>query len=255
MILCIDAGNTRLKWALANANGEWVSAGTCSHQDVQSSIEELVRQNSEIVGVAFSNVAGDACAQAVQQAVGDLPLQTIQSSPQALGVMNGYQRPEMLGVDRWCSLVAAWQLQHGACLVVSLGTATTVDALDESGHFLGGLILPGITLMRSSLAERTAQLPLVSMVADKSKSLTAWPNSTDEAIIAGSLESTAGAIERAWQKLALNAKTPPVCVLTGGAGSQLLPFLALPSMAIVVREHLVLEGVYRLSSASSKPNA
>src|SRR5258707_3910955 len=66
------------------------------------------------------------------------------------GVTNGYGRPDQLGADRWAALIGAWSILRGPCLVVSAGTATTVDILRGDGGFVGGGILPGLDLMKSS---------------------------------------------------------------------------------------------------------
>src|SRR5438552_2277587 len=71
--------------------------------------------------------------------------------------------PAQLGCDRFASLIGAHALFPGQPLIVATcGTATTVDALSADGLFLGGMILPGLGLMASSLARNTAQLPLVA---------------------------------------------------------------------------------------------
>jgi type III pantothenate kinase len=78
-------------------------------------------------------------------------------------VRNGYDHPTRLGVDRWVALIGARHriLARGAprpILVVMVGTAVTVDALDTEGNFLGGLILPGFGLMLRALEMGTAGL-------------------------------------------------------------------------------------------------
>jgi type III pantothenate kinase len=79
------------------------------------------------------------------------------------GVSNGYEHPSRLGADRWVAMIGArWHvLSRGAsrpALVVMVGTAVTVDALDTDGRFLGGLILPGFGLMLKALEMGTAGL-------------------------------------------------------------------------------------------------
>ena len=71
------------------------------------------------------------------------------------GVRNLYQPPVQLGSDRWAALIAAWQQEHTSCLVVNCGTATTLDALSAQGEYLGGLILPGVSMMQKSLVTGT----------------------------------------------------------------------------------------------------
>ncbi|MEY4591827.1 MAG: hypothetical protein RIR18_722 [Pseudomonadota bacterium] len=260
-ILCLDAGNTRLKWgiSLLNESGDfWLDTGVCSYDDLASLGELLGKQKASVTLAGISNVAGVVVGVAIAEMLASklIPIQRAASSSSALGVANGYAAPETLGTDRWCALVAAWQRDASACLVVSLGTATTIDALDDKGRFCGGMILPGVTLMRRSLAEGTAQLPKVEGAYLQE---CVWPTSTDEAIFVGSLEATAGAIERAWHRLSqqlykqtdltqTGAKNSSLrCLITGGAAPSLVPYLGLD---VEVCEHLVLEGVRYLSCSS-----
>src|SRR4051794_2109068 len=74
------------------------------------------------------------------------------------GVRNYYEEASQLGSDRWAALIAAWQQQRQGCLVVDAGTATTIDALSDTGEFLGGIITPGVDLMQKALMENAGSL-------------------------------------------------------------------------------------------------
>ncbi len=65
------------------------------------------------------------------------------STAKVLGVTNGYQQPERLGVDRWMTLLAAREMAPGDCVVIDAGSALTLDLLRADGQHLGGAILPG----------------------------------------------------------------------------------------------------------------
>lgn len=249
MILCLDAGNTRLKWGVSAQTGDaprWMETDACEHADIARLAEVLARY-PEIASIWLSNVAGETVERAVRSALGpwEKKLKCARSEAFSCGVQNGYAQPEKLGVDRWCALIAAWQEQGRASLVVSLGTATTVDALDDEGRFLGGMILPGLTLMRQSLAQRTAQLPAVSEAGLSDEWV--WPNSTDAAIQTGAQRATLGAVEQAWQRLAQTASAPPVCVLTGGAAEQIQVGLSIPHCVV---PHAVLNGLRLLAQSA-----
>ena len=149
------------------------------------------------------------------------------------GVRNGYEQPERLGSDRWAALIAAWRHVRGACLVVNCGTATTIDALSAQGEFLGGLILPGVSLMQHSLATNTAQLDAEQGV------LRDFPRNTADAIHSGILRATLGAVRH--QFGLLQARGGPVhCLLGGGAVDVVRPHLDLPAERM---DNLVLQGL------------
>jgi type III pantothenate kinase len=111
------------------------------------------------------------------------------------------------------------------------GTATTIDQLDATGVFRGGLILPGLELMRRSLARHTADLPFANGCYQET------PRNTDDAIVSGTLHATLGAIER--MRFALDAEA--TVLLSGGAAPQLAPYCPAGTLPV---ENLVLEGLF-----------
>jgi type III pantothenate kinase len=74
------------------------------------------------------------------------------------GVRNAYPQPHLLGADRWVAAIGAYHLARGACCVVDIGTAATIDAITADGQHLGGFIVPGPALMMSSLHAGTSNL-------------------------------------------------------------------------------------------------
>lgn len=243
MRVCIDCGNTRIKWGVTEPGGQgWRAQGSLGHEEIGLLCQCLLPalQGQSPAEVLVANVAGPLIADALENVLAGWPLRFARAEARRCGVENGYQQPERLGVDRWCALIAAWPLlrarQCGG-LVVSAGTATTVDYLDADGRFQGGLILPGLDMMRISLSRQTAQLPLAQgNVVD-------WPQGTDDAIVSGCLNAQCGAIERGFARLQAALSPPPVCLLTGGAAPLLLPHLRIPCQPV---EHLVLEGLRQL---------
>ena len=164
---------------------------------------------SQVVGV---NVAGqgsaDAIAAVLEPPFGLVPEWNVSCRDQC-GVRNSYEQAGQLGADRWAALIGARALHRGPVVVVMAGTATTVDLLDETGVFLGGLIFPGFDLMRGSLARNTAQLPYAD------GSYAAQPRRTADAIFSGCLHAQAGAVERLFAQFAIH---PAAKCLVGEAG-------------------------------------
>lgn len=236
MILCLDSGNSRIKYGFCAADGDWLACGALAH-DQCGELTRLLGEWPTPTRILLANVAGAAAEARIRAALGDCAgrLEVVRSTPAAAGVVNGYRQPERLGVDRWCALIGARQLQAGALLVVMAGTATTIDALDADGRFLGGLILPGQQLMLAALARATAGLPFAA------GRHAAWPQSTDDAIVSGALEAQAGAVERAWARLPGAVRS---CLVSGGNAEALIEHLVIPA---VRADNLPLHGLRQLA--------
>jgi type III pantothenate kinase len=188
--------------------------------------------------VLLANVAGPEAATAIRLhlAAWSPRLREVRSGAKAGGVTNLYNKPEQLGVDRWCALIGARSLVDSACVVVMAGTATTIDTLDADGNFQGGLILPGSDLMLRSLARDTAGLPFAA------GHYSALPRCTDDAIVSGAIEAQAGAVERAFRRLGDDAA---VCLISGGNAVRLVDHLVISH---VLAQNLPLEGLQKLAS-------
>ncbi|HRE18135.1 MAG TPA: type III pantothenate kinase [Rhodocyclaceae bacterium] len=242
MILCIDSGNTRLKWGIHDGDA-WQAHGALAKGDLLQLAGVLPRQGS-LQRAIISNVAGENVADVLRVTL-PVPrdaVQFVQAAAAAGGVRNGYRIPARLGVDRWCALIGARSLTPHPCIVVGAGTATTIDTLSADGAFQGGVILPGFDLMRAALSSNTAQLPLAEGRWHP------FPKQTEDAIVSGCIEAQVGAIERAYRRIAANPAAE--CLLFGGAASRLQPHLSAPHRVV---EHLVLEGLLRLATAEALP--
>ena len=234
MLLCLDAGNSRLKYGLF-ADGAWRLQGALDYAAFDELPDRLPAQPARIVAC---NVAGEAVGKRIETLARRLrlPLTWLTSSASACDVSNGYDTPPQLGADRWAALIAARALHAGPCVVVMAGTATTIDALDGNGLFRGGLILPGLDLMRAALAGNTADLPhAVGHYQPQ-------PTNTDDAIVSGAIHATLGAIARLRATLGVD----PTCLLSGGAAAALAPHLAAPLVRV---DNLVLDGLARYGMA------
>ena len=238
MILAVDAGNTRVKWAV-HADGAWQALGACATTDaaqLADSWRALTAPRRTIV----ANVAGDRAQAAIAQACrrfGHEP-QFIVSQAAQCGVRSSYERPAQLGSDRWAALIGAHHLYPGASLVVNAGTAMTVDALTDDGLFLGGIIAPGLDLMRRSLDAHTAALRW------QPGEIRFFPNNTGDAIMSGAAHALAGAIERMATFMRESGQDPLRVLLSGGAAAQLRPLMAQETIAV---DNLVLEGLVTIA--------
>ncbi len=263
--LLLDIGNTRVKWALVRANSKsqkstrWLAEGACAHDQIGGLLREWDGQPMPDC-VFGANVAGRLAVHQIEtywQQRG-VSLCWAQAQAACCGVTNTYAQPEQLGVDRWAALVGAWSRLHGACLVVSAGTALTIDTLDAHGNFQGGMILPGRRLMQASLADGTHALTATTTAT--AGQITSTPRNTFDAIASGIAAALASPVREAYARLADLAvtvpnKTSPTCVLTGGdagwlsgqleIGCTIAPRLISPG-AILAAPRLVLEGLLEM---------
>jgi len=242
MILAIDAGNSRVKWGWYEpAESRWTSIATVSLIEFAASSDHInpfsvTHENPE--RIVISNVAGEGAHQLLVNWTSIFEAEPfwLHGEAERCGVRSRYERPERLGSDRWASLIAARALERGPCLVVNAGTATTADVLSADGEFLGGLILPGVELMRFVLHEHTGRLPI------QEGTFRALPRNTIDAIETGARHAQAGAVERMFRSMGGKG----VCLVSGGGGPALVEQLAIPCRYV---ENLVLEGLARIATA------
>lgn len=252
--LLVDIGNSRTKWravALRAGFQDGDLQGTVPHT-AHASLREVWHglgfERAWIVNVAGTTVLGKV-RDALKAAQPQCPVALFRTQAAECGVRNGYRLPDTLGADRWAGLVAARGLYpEQNVLVTSLGTATTIDLLRADGCFVGGMILPGLWLMRQSLARHTADLPMAEGVYQS------LAQDTDTAIVSGAIHAQAGAIERAVRHSGLLPRDPCspdaspsdslVCSLTGGDARLIAPRLP---FFCAITDNLVLRGLWEVA--------
>ncbi|NNG24657.1 type III pantothenate kinase [Telluria aromaticivorans] len=235
-LLLVDAGNTRIKWAIAlpgAALGEWETSHAAPHLDLTDIAAAWRRAG--ISRAIVSNVAGLEVRERIAQALpAAIAVEWFASTLDRAGLRNGYRKPGQLGCDRFAAAIGARALAPGQNIVVATcGTATTVDAVRADGLFVGGMILPGLALMAASLARNTAQLP---QVAPGAAAPPLFGDNTDDAIVSGILSAQAGAIERACAGHGASA-----CIVSGGAATYIAPALKVGYRLV---DNIVLVGLH-----------
>lgn len=249
--LAIDIGNTRLKWARYDAprpGARLLESGAVFLETIEQLADHEWQRLPRPGCLLGSVVAGEGVKRRVEEQIeerwGDLEPRWAHASAASCGVVNGYDHPTRLGVDRWVALIAARQrvLSSGPprpALVVMVGTAVTVDALDAGGHFLGGLILPGFGLMQRALETGTSGLKVPTGEAVD------FPCNTSDALMSGGADAIAGAVERMQTRLAARAVRAPALIMTGGAAVRLASIVRLSFETV---ETLLFEGLLRLQA-------
>ncbi|WP_343669007.1 type III pantothenate kinase [Paraburkholderia heleia] len=260
--LLIDAGNSRIKWALVAPDGSRLHAGTMDHVrgDGVQAPPAAGEAGSEAwatlprpCGAWISNVAGAAVVERLDTLVQahwpGLPRTVVRACAQQCGVTNRYTTPGALGSDRWAGMIGA----HAAypdepLLIATFGTATTLEALRADGTFVGGMIAPGFTLMMRSLGEHTAQLPVVAGgVANAGNPGIAFATDTQRSISAGCALAQAALVERAWADLQDAWRMPVRLVVSGGAAAEVTAALKVPHTR---HDALVLSGLALIAAQS-----
>ncbi|MEO6363170.1 MAG: type III pantothenate kinase [Caldimonas sp.] len=247
--LAIDVGNTRLKWALYEAprpGAALIVQGAAFLEAIDDLADGAWRELPPPAAMLGSIVAGEGIRRRTeaQLELWDIEPRWVVSSAGACGVTNGYDHATRLGVDRWVALIGARQrvLARGPArpvLVVMVGTAVTVDALDEGGRFLGGLILPGFGLMLRALEMGTAGLK-----APTGETVD-FPTNTSDALMSGGSDAIAGAVERMHRKLERRCGVSPALIMSGGAATKLASISDLPFETV---ETLIFEGLLHLQA-------
>lgn len=257
MLLTIDAGNTRTKWALFDAAGEIIWQGARLNDELSSAV--LLPENLTCSRAVVANVAGEQHAQLLSALLNQYAIQQVdwaKASALACGVINQYEKPESLGIDRWAALVAAWHFEQNTCVVVNAGTAVTIDALGlkardhvDSAIFMGGIILPGLQLMQQSLGNAAAQLPMLDLQQNIPAQRDIFAKNTADAIHAGALHAVSGAITLMSHNLNAIFKRRPRIILSGGNAHLIKENLIadVTRQALIV-DNLVLHGLYLLTN-------
>jgi type III pantothenate kinase len=234
MNLLVDIGNTRLKWGVA-ASGRVLSGASLVNSQINHNQLVELWQDFSPRHIAVSCVSAEKIAELVRSAAielwPDVKIIRVNSQAYALGVVNAYSQPEKLGVDRWLSLVAAHRHYDLPACIVDCGTAITVDLMDNQGKHQGGMICPGLRLMRKSLAENTEALKFDDARYDLGPAVC-----TEAAIYSGVLTAAIGLIEHVFAGQPDNS----LLILTGGDAELIAEHLVYQS---VIDPDLVLRGL------------
>jgi len=237
-ILAIDAGNSRIKWGIHEA-GAWLSQSWIETANV-AQLERVWGEAPKPDTVLATNVAGEKVRDELEGAAQSLGkrIEFVRSRDHQCGVRSSYEDPTQLGPDRWAALIGAWHLRGGPSVVINAGTTMTADALSADGVFLGGVIVPGVDLMRHALAQSTAGLKM------EEGSFTFFPDTTADAIMSGAINALAGTVERMQRFMLEAGGAAPRIVISGGAASLIERAL---NGAAEVMDNLVLEGLLRIA--------
>lgn len=244
MILELDCGNSFIKWrVIAGEGGARLAGGVVDADQVLveavKSIDGLQLLHCRLVSVRnedeTSRLMALLASEFSVQPVCARPAQTL------VGVRNGYQEFERLGLDRWVALVAGYKLAGRACVVIDLGTAVTSDFVAPDGEHLGGFICPGMPLMRGQLRTHTRKIRYDGQSAERAHGSLAPGRNTVEAVERGCTQMMRGFVLTQVEQAAQLWGDDFTLYLTGGdaelvkdavPGASVIPDLVFVGLAI-----------------------
>ena len=214
-VLACDVGNTRIHFA--HVQGDQVNPmHTLRVGELAGLGDELVElwatipKPKKLVAGSVNPAALKALEAAAAEAIHERVLVIGRDLP--LPIDTDLPEPAKIGVDRLCSAVAAFDRLGVACVVASFGTAVTIDCVNDNGVFLGGAILPGLSMGAEGLNSGTAQLPKVDLASPD----WVFGKSTPEAIVGGLVFGARGALRALVEAYAGELGHWPTVILTGG---------------------------------------
>jgi type III pantothenate kinase len=228
MILLVDIGNSRVKWARLGAGGLGQQSAASYGGWTEVDWRTALFPGDRVEQVLAASVAGPAAAamlDAAARAATGRPARFVTTTRAAAGVLNGYADPGLLGVDRWLAVIGSYARVRGGCVVADIGTAATVDVVSRDGRHLGGYIVPGQRLMVASLLGSTGDLATRHAASGAAGSDAGFADNTREAMERGCRLALAALIDRSVVEAERSLGERCRLLVTGGGAAEVLPDL------------------------------
>lgn len=229
MILAIDIGNTNI--VLGCIDGKTIVREVRMATDpiktsdqycleIKGMLDLMEIDVKRIEGVIISSVVPpvlNSFKTAILKLTGITPLVVGPGIKTGLNIL--LDNPAMAGGDLIVGAVAALAEYRPPMLVIDMGTATTITAIDERGNFVGGSIFPGVKIMAESLSGKTAQLPAISLEAPKK----AIGRNTVDCMRSGLMMGTAAMLDGMIERMEAELGSPVTVIATGGIARFVIP--------------------------------
>ncbi|GAA5218773.1 type III pantothenate kinase [Corallincola platygyrae] len=244
MSILIDVGNTRAKVCVSVGRELFAHKAVC-HKDLIDTVNDLVSHHNEtellMASVAAAPLSDELLSFSESKGI---KYQEVKTPPHAFGLINAYRQYGNLGVDRWLAMLGARVECRAPLIVIDVGTAITVDLVDEFGQHKGGWITPGLKTMREALFGNTQKVagPGQSNTPG-SDDLSARFGITTADCVSGGLQAVLiGVFQQAKDtaRRTLKTNTAPKLFVTGGDATKLPDCLLSESE---YRPDLVLQGL------------
>jgi type III pantothenate kinase len=230
MLLAIDIGNTHTVVGLFEGESlgrRWRLASVAHRTSDEFGI--LVRELCSQSAVEFGDIGGVVVCSvvpALTSALSEMSEHLMEIVPVVvgpdldIGITIDYFDPREVGPDRLANSVAVHDRVEGPALVVDFGTATTFDAVTGDGHYLGGVIAPGVMTSAENLFRRGALLPRVALDPPPN----VMGRSTEEAMRSGIVYGAVGQVDEIVRRVAEEWGEKPRVIATGGLADVIARF-------------------------------
>jgi type III pantothenate kinase len=259
MILTVDIGNSRIKWALWRAD-EIVGRGVTSYaadnnEDGFDALFSKVEKPTHIFAVCvagnkLSHSLNEWSKQHWQRSVKFLKTQK-RFSNISNNIINAYKNPEQHGVDRWAGVVASHLRCPGSSVcVINAGTATTFDFINKDGQHLGGYILPSYVTMHKALLVDTTNVKSAMKSESDGRfnepimNESGVPDNTNDAVNQGLHKLLQAGVREICQIAKQKMESPMQIIISGGFAKTILSYPDMPGM--IYQPDLVMQGLYEI---------
>ena len=244
MILAIDMGNTNIVIGCID-NEKTYFVERMSTDTSKTELEYVIGfktvlelyhiELSQMEGAIISSVVPHVISSAVEKTVGCKPYIVGPGLKTGLNIL--MDNPRTVGSDLIVDAVAAVKEYGAPCIIIDMGTATTLSVVDKKGNYIGGMILPGVRVSVDSLVSRTAQLPHISVEAPKRLIGRNTIDCMKSGMIYGNASCVDGMIRRIKKELGREDMT---VIATGGLAKVIIPHC---EETIIYDNELLLKGL------------
>lgn len=246
MLLAIDIGNTNITLgAFDEANLQFTARLATDTRktadqyavEIKNLLSLYSLQTEEIEDSIIASVVpavGKSISRAVSKLCNIVPLMLGPGVKTGLNIK--IDDPSQLGADLVAGAVGALDVYNAPCVVIDMGTASTISVLDRNGAFVGGVIAAGVRLTLKALTENTAQLSSIPIEAPKS----VIGSNTAECMQSGLVYGAASMIDGLLLRIEKELGEKPTVVATGGLSKEIICHC---SSNIIYNENLLLDGL------------
>jgi len=254
MILTVDIGNSRIKWALWQAD-EIIERAVATHSASSNAdtFDALFLELDRPAHIFAVCVAGNKLSYALEtwsKQHWQRQVDFLKTEKQFNNIINAYENPEQHGADRWAAVVASHKRCPGSSVcVINAGTATTFDLVDKGGQHLGGYILPSYATMHKALLADTAKVKSAAKYEWDRQiyghfNASSVPDNTNDAVNQGLHKLLQAGIREICQLAKQKMESPMQIIISGGFAETILSY---PDMPVMIHQpDLVMQGLYEI---------